>query len=241
MGKCKPLTGGVRAGCRGRGQLELEEVKEELKKLEPELRKLKEELAQTEQVLKGDFGKQGEFLALYHKCFSQNVQQFTYELCLFQKATQKEDRSENKLGSVACAAPPSCCVLRPVRRCRVCLESRRRAVRIRVRHARSAAGGACAALAEGRRGGDGPRGGRTWGEWNKEGEPYSEMLWVPPRRARGERGPRKADAGGGAGTRRGARAGRGRRGRCAWRWCAAPTSSSSRSRSRPSASTPWSS
>mmetsp|Transcript_52964 Transcript_52964/g.124071 ORF Transcript_52964/g.124071 Transcript_52964/m.124071 type:complete len:488 (+) Transcript_52964:41-1504(+) len=97
-------------------RLELDEIKKEVRTMEAEVKKLRDELGVTETVLNGDFGKQGEFLALFQKCFTQNVQQYTYELCVFQKAAQKEGSSSQNLG--------------------------------------------------------------TWGEWNKEGEPYSEMLYT---------------------------------------------------------------
>jgi hypothetical protein len=57
--------------------------------------KYEKELEGLAKVLEGDFGPDDAYAALYDKCFSQQVQQYTYEVCMFRDAKQKEGGATN--------------------------------------------------------------------------------------------------------------------------------------------------
>eukprot|EP00455_Lapot_gusevi_P039674 TRINITY_DN4452_c0_g1_i13.p1 TRINITY_DN4452_c0_g1~~TRINITY_DN4452_c0_g1_i13.p1 ORF type:complete len:138 (+),score=23.73 TRINITY_DN4452_c0_g1_i13:298-711(+) len=46
-----------------------------------------------------DFGPNRVFAPLYKQCFSLDVRQYTYEVCFFDRAAQKEGHSSTSLGS----------------------------------------------------------------------------------------------------------------------------------------------
>jgi len=79
-------------------QLSLDALKEEMRPLEEEKTKHTNEGELAVKVLEWDFGPDDAFLALYDKCFSQQVQQYEYELCMFRSTAQKEGGSSQNLG-----------------------------------------------------------------------------------------------------------------------------------------------
>ena len=48
------------------------------------------EIKDLEKILKIDFGKDYEYYPLYEKCIDMKQRQYTYELCMFNKANQRE-------------------------------------------------------------------------------------------------------------------------------------------------------
>ena len=57
--------------------------------LEDERSKHRSEADLAGKVLTWDFGPDDAFMALYDKCFSKQIQQYEYEVCLYSRATQR--------------------------------------------------------------------------------------------------------------------------------------------------------
>ena len=87
------------AESRSAEQDELDRLAEEMKSLEEDQSKKKNELDLASRVLEWDFGPDDAFMALYDKCFSKQVQQYEYEVCLFRSAKQTEGGSSQNLGT----------------------------------------------------------------------------------------------------------------------------------------------
>jgi len=77
---------------------ELEVAKKELRMAESEVRQLKKEAEDSTKAL-DDTGSLSAFIPLHHKCFEKEVRQYTYEVCLFKDAYQKEGSSRTRLGN----------------------------------------------------------------------------------------------------------------------------------------------
>ena len=87
------------AESRSAEQDELDALAEDMKSLQEDEKKKKNELDLASRVLEWDFGPDDAFMALYDKCFSKQVQQYEYEVCLFRSAKQKEGGSSQNLGT----------------------------------------------------------------------------------------------------------------------------------------------
>jgi len=62
-------------------------------------REVENQIQKTEDWLKQDYGPEAEFLKLRDQCFSLNIRQYTYEVCPYSKAEQKESGHGTSLGS----------------------------------------------------------------------------------------------------------------------------------------------
>lgn len=73
-----------------------------LKKEENDLQRKKKQLEQRinelTQWLEADYGVEREFLPLKDKCFNAKVEKYTYEVCPFKDAKQKEGHGSTQLG-----------------------------------------------------------------------------------------------------------------------------------------------
>ena len=67
---------------------EVEDARQEVKRLNTNIQKLKEDVGMTSDSPK--FDKSGELYALRDECFDVTIAKYTYELCLFGKAYQRE-------------------------------------------------------------------------------------------------------------------------------------------------------
>jgi protein kinase C substrate 80K-H len=76
----------------------LDALKDEMRPLEDERKKHTGEADLAGKVLTWDFGPDNAFMALYDKCFSKEIQQYQYEVCLFRNAAQKDGGSRADLG-----------------------------------------------------------------------------------------------------------------------------------------------
>ncbi|CAI7870208.1 unnamed protein product [Closterium sp. NIES-53] len=73
-------------------------AREEHREVEEQLRKARSRAKVLKDKLKRDYGPHGEFSNLVDRCFSFNANQYTYEICPYKKAVQKEGHSETTLG-----------------------------------------------------------------------------------------------------------------------------------------------
>mmetsp|Transcript_77234 Transcript_77234/g.208497 ORF Transcript_77234/g.208497 Transcript_77234/m.208497 type:complete len:174 (-) Transcript_77234:28-549(-) len=80
-------------------QKELAEIKRQMEPLESDKRRYEREQREIDEQLAIDFTPDGAYLALHNKCFSTPIQQYTYEVCMFDKALQKEGHSSQNLGT----------------------------------------------------------------------------------------------------------------------------------------------
>ncbi|CAI5956171.1 unnamed protein product [Closterium sp. NIES-64] len=76
----------------------VEAAREEHRGVEEQLRKARSRAKVLRDKLKRDYGPHGEFSNLVDRCFSFNANQYTYEICPYKKAVQKEGHSETTLG-----------------------------------------------------------------------------------------------------------------------------------------------
>ncbi|CAI5461319.1 unnamed protein product [Closterium sp. Yama58-4] len=76
----------------------VEAAREEHRGVEEQLRKARSRAKVLKDKLKRDYGPHGEFSNLVDRCFSFNANQYTYEICPYKKAVQKEGHSETTLG-----------------------------------------------------------------------------------------------------------------------------------------------
>jgi len=60
---------------------------------------IQNKITKLEQWLKQDFGPEGEFATMHGKCYSTTVRQYTYEVCAYEKAEQKENNVGTSLGT----------------------------------------------------------------------------------------------------------------------------------------------
>ena len=74
------------------------EARSEWKDLDRELRNLKREISDAEGIDSANFGENNEFASLFDECFSADINKYTYEMCPFKEANQKEKHSNIKLG-----------------------------------------------------------------------------------------------------------------------------------------------
>merc|ERR1719499_207931 len=70
----------------------------EIREVERKIRELEKENENISSFLEMDFGENAAFAALSDQCFSVNVEKYTYEMCLFDKAAQKEGSRSTSLG-----------------------------------------------------------------------------------------------------------------------------------------------
>jgi Glucosidase II beta subunit-like protein len=73
-------------------------IKAEYHRLEDRLKELRDKKASLEKQLGHDFGPEGQFISLLGKCFSGVVEKYTYEVCPYASAAQKEGSSSTSLG-----------------------------------------------------------------------------------------------------------------------------------------------
>jgi len=76
----------------------LDALRDEMRPLEDERSKHRSEADLAGKVLTWDFGPDDAFMALYDKCFSKQIQQYEYEVCLYRNAAQKDGGSRQDLG-----------------------------------------------------------------------------------------------------------------------------------------------
>jgi len=71
----------------------------DIRAVERTIRDLEKENEDLTNFVAMDFGESAAFAALADQCFSVNVDKYTYEMCLFNKAAQKEGSRSTSLGS----------------------------------------------------------------------------------------------------------------------------------------------
>ncbi|GAB4821655.1 hypothetical protein N2152v2_008701 [Parachlorella kessleri] len=77
----------------------LNEARSKFYEVDGKLKNLKSEKKGLEEKLGREFGPQDEYVALADKCFEAQVDKYTYEVCPFGKASQKEGPSATSLGT----------------------------------------------------------------------------------------------------------------------------------------------
>lgn len=75
-----------------------EEARQRFREAEDAKRDLEREVEKVETWLKNDYGPNGEFAKLEGECFSIKQRQYTYQMCPFGEAKQKEGYSETSIG-----------------------------------------------------------------------------------------------------------------------------------------------
>eukprot|EP00210_Caulerpa_lentillifera_P006881 g6578.t1 len=93
-----------RSGSKMRGQdstkkTDLHRFRKEHSEQRRELSTLKEKVKNLEKKIENDYGPNSTFLSLVDKCFDLTQDKYTYEICPFEKSSQKEGRSSISLGS----------------------------------------------------------------------------------------------------------------------------------------------
>ena len=78
---------------------ELVAARDAVSEAERDVERLSNSLGDLEKYLDGEFGADNVFLAVYKECVSLKVKQYDYEVCFFDKASQKEGGSTTRLGS----------------------------------------------------------------------------------------------------------------------------------------------
>ncbi|CAI5508528.1 unnamed protein product [Closterium sp. Naga37s-1] len=76
----------------------VEAAREEHREVEEQVRRARSRAKVLKDKLKRDYGPHGEFSNLVDRCFAFNANQYTYEICPYKKAVQKEGHSETTLG-----------------------------------------------------------------------------------------------------------------------------------------------
>ena len=74
-------------------QPDAEEARKAFNDLEKSVRDKKKEITDLEKLIALNTGNDGEFVELQEKCFSMKQNKYTYEICPFDKASQKESSS----------------------------------------------------------------------------------------------------------------------------------------------------
>ncbi|CAD7696861.1 unnamed protein product [Ostreobium quekettii] len=77
---------------------EVQKAQEEVRKEEREMDRLSRELDEVKTKLDRDYGPENEFLYLAGNCYDAVENQYTYSICPFDKATQKEGSHSTNLG-----------------------------------------------------------------------------------------------------------------------------------------------
>jgi protein kinase C substrate 80K-H len=72
---------------------EAEKARETCKSIQKEIDEVNKKIKDLETVVAIDFGSEYQYYPLYDKCIEMKQRQYTYELCLFNKASQKEGGS----------------------------------------------------------------------------------------------------------------------------------------------------
>ena len=78
----------------------MEIVTEEIHSMDDKIRDLQHKINDLIKITNMNFGKQKEYYSLYSKCFNVDTVEYTYELCPFNKVTQKskQGHSSTSLG-----------------------------------------------------------------------------------------------------------------------------------------------